>query len=80
MRLRESRPQPHAILSVADNYGVMSYAVFLFLLTIWWNDHWGEATACPYIHFEEALRGRMGILETAVRTAAEVAGGILVFK
>ena len=67
-------------LSVADNYGVMSYAVFLFLLTIWWGDHWGEATACPYIHFEEALRGRMGILETAVRTAAEVAGGILVFK
>ena len=58
----------------------MSYAVFLFLLTIWWGDHWGEATACPYIHFEDTLRGKMGVLETVVRTAAEVAGGILVFK
>ena len=58
----------------------MSYAVFLFLLTIWWSEHWGEATACPYIHFEETIKGKMGVVETVVRTAAEIAGGILVFK
>ena len=54
--------------------------MFLFLLTIWWSEHWGEATACPYIHFEETIKGKMGVVETVVRTAAEIAGGILVFK
>jgi hypothetical protein len=42
----------HCLFLVADNYGVTAYAVCLFLLTIWFSEHWGEATACPYNHFE----------------------------
>ena len=65
---------------VADNYGVTAYSVYLFLLTIWWSDHWNDATACPYIHFESTIQGKMSALETVVRTVAQVAGGLIVFK
>lgn len=66
--------------AVADNYGVLAYGVYLFTLTIWWGKVWGDATACPYIHFEDCLQGSMKPLEVAVRTAAEVFGGVAVFK
>jgi len=68
------------LIIVADHYGVLVYAIFLFTLTIWWSQHWGDATACPYIHFEDCVNGSMPILEVVVRTVAEVAGGIAVFK
>ena len=68
------------LVKVADNYGVMAYAVFLFTLTIWWGLHWGDATACPYIHFEDCINGSMPVLEVVVRTVAEVFGGVAVFK
>ena len=45
-----------AVYVVADNYGLLAYGVYLFLLTIWWSLHWGDATACPYNHFEELLQ------------------------
>ena len=41
---------------------------------------WGDATACPYFHFESLYEGTMKPLEVAVRTIAEVFGGIAVFK
>lgn len=44
-------------ISVADNFGVATYAVFLFALTIWWSLNWGEATACPYTHIEDVIEG-----------------------
>ena len=65
---------------VADNYGVTSYAVFLFLLTIWWSDHWQDSTACPYVHFEDCILGRMSLAETVVRTVAETTGGLVAFQ
>lgn len=68
------------LVIVADHYGVLAYAVCLFTLTIWWSQHWGDATACPYIHFENWINGPMPILEVLVRTAAQVFGGIAVFK
>jgi len=68
------------LIIVADHYGVMAYAVCLFTLTIWWSQHWGDATACPYIHFEDCINGSMPFLEVVVRTAAEVAGGLAVFR
>lgn len=68
------------LIIIADNYGVMAYAAFLFLLTIWWSDHWDDASACPYIHFEACLEGNMSLVETIVRTAAETAGGLAVFR
>ncbi len=67
-------------LSVADNYGVLAYAVFLFVLTIWFSRQWGEATACPYLQLEDLVAGTMGPKEAVVRTVAATAGGLAVFR
>jgi aquaporin related protein len=67
-------------IAVADNYGVPAYSVYLFALTIWWGRVWGDATACPYLNFEDCLQGSMPPLETIVRTAAATFGGVAVFK
>lgn len=45
------------LISVADNFGVATYAIFLFALTIWWSLNWGDATACPYTHIEDVIEG-----------------------
>merc|ERR1711997_1322071 len=58
----------------------MGYAIFLFSLTIWWGQHWGDATACPYLCFEDCINGSMSFLETAVRTIAATIGGVAVFS
>jgi len=68
------------LIIVADHYGVAAYSVCLFILTIWWSGHWGDATACPYHHFEACLSGSMCPLEVVVRTVAQVVGGLAVFK
>jgi len=67
------------LIIIADNYGVSTYAIFLFSLTIWWAQHWGDATACPYLCFEDCINGSMTFLETAVRTIAATIGGVAVF-
>ena len=68
------------LFTVADNYGVSAYAVYLFALTIWWGQVWGEATACPYFHFESWLEGTMKPLDVALRTIGATFGGVAVFK
>ncbi|XP_045500299.1 aquaporin-12 isoform X2 [Colias croceus] len=68
------------LIIVADNFGVATYAVFLFLLTIWWSLNWGEATACPYTHIEDIIEGRTDIRKAVLKTWAELGGGLLVFK
>lgn len=68
------------LIIIADNYGVTAYAVCLFLLTIWWAQQWGEATACPYIQMEDLLQGSINLVEAAVRIGAQVVGGLLVFR
>merc|ERR1712106_678216 len=68
------------LIIVADNYGLAAYGLGLFLLTIWWAQHWGDATACPYNHFEECVQGNMSRQETIVRTVAQTIGGVAVFK
>jgi len=68
------------LIIVADHYGVAAYAVCLFTLTIWWSQRWGDATACPLPHFEACANGQMPFVEVAVRTVAEVVGGVAVFK
>ena len=65
---------------VADNFGVSTYALFLFLLTIWWAINWGDATACPYTHIEDVIRGNTDIRTAVLKTFFELAGGMLVFK
>merc|ERR1719158_1799909 len=57
------------LIIIADNYGLAAYGLYLFLLTIWWSMKWGDATACPYNHFEECVQGNMSRQETTVRTA-----------
>lgn len=66
--------------TVADNYGIGCYALFLFALTIWWSHRWEDSNACPYVSFEECALGSMGVLEVLVRTVAATIGGIAVFQ
>ena len=40
----------------------------------------GDATACPYNHFESCVEGNMSKQETIVRTIAQVIGGVAVFR
>ncbi|KAJ8712120.1 hypothetical protein PYW07_004962 [Mythimna separata] len=68
------------LIIVADNFGVGTYAIFLFALTIWWSLNWGEATACPYTHIEDVIEGKGDIRKAFLKTWAELGGGILVFK
>merc|ERR1712227_1152685 len=68
------------LIIIADNYGLAAYGIYLFLATIWWSLHWGDATACPYNHFESCVEGTMTKQETIVRTIAQVIGGVAVFR
>ncbi|KAJ2945437.1 hypothetical protein O0L34_g249 [Tuta absoluta] len=68
------------LIIVADNFGVGTYAVFLFALTIWWSLNWGDATACPYTHLEEIIEGKGDVRRALLKTWAELTGGILIFK
>ncbi|XP_032598041.1 aquaporin-11 isoform X2 [Drosophila grimshawi] len=68
------------LIIVADNFGVAAYAIFLFLLTVWWGKVWGDASACPYTHMEDVLEGRTTFKEMALRTWAELMGGCCVYR
>lgn len=68
------------LIIVADNYGVATYAVFLFLLTIWWGKVWGDASACPYTHMEDMIQGKTSFREMALKTWAELMGGCCVYR
>ncbi|CAF4928814.1 unnamed protein product [Pieris macdunnoughi] len=68
------------LIVVADNFGVATYAVYLFALTIWWSLNWGDATACPYTHIEDVIEGRGDVRKAILKTWAELGGGMLVFK
>lgn len=65
---------------MADNFGVWTYAVYLFCLTIWWSRAWGEAAACPYVHLEDVVLGKLDSQLAMMKTWAEITGGIFVFK
>lgn len=68
------------LIIIADNYGIGAYAIYLFFLTIWWSDHWGDCTACPYNHMEACVTGEMTRKEMIVRSVAQTIGGVAVFK
>uniref|UniRef100_A0A1B0A4L1 Aquaporin n=1 Tax=Glossina pallidipes TaxID=7398 RepID=A0A1B0A4L1_GLOPL len=68
------------LIIVADNFGVAAYAVYLFLLTVWWGKVWGDASACPYTHMEDMLEGKTSLKEVALRTWAELMGGCCVYR
>lgn len=68
------------LIVVADNFGVATYAIFLFALTIWWSLNWGDASACPYTHIEDVIEGKGDVRKAVLKTWAELGGGLLVFK
>lgn len=65
---------------VADNFGVATYAIILFLLTIWWSQVWGDASACPYTHMEDMVEGRTTPRNVALKTWAQLMGGCCVWR
>jgi aquaporin rerated protein, invertebrate len=68
------------LIIVADNFGVATYAIFLFLLTCWWAQVWGNASACPYTHMEEMIEGNATPREVALKTWAQLMGGCCVWR
>lgn len=68
------------IESVADNFGVAAYAIYLFFLTIWWGQVWGNATACPYTHMEDMAEGKVAPRVVALKSWAQLMGGCCVFR
>ena len=59
--------------------GVSSSILIVMYITL---SSWrpGDATACPYNHFESCVEGTMTKQETIVRTIAQVIGGVAVFR
>lgn len=70
----------YKIYIVADNFGVATYAIFLFLLTIWWSRVWGDASACPYTHMEDMVEGKTSPRVVALKTWAQIMGGCCVYR
>ncbi|KAK9505313.1 hypothetical protein O3M35_009397 [Rhynocoris fuscipes] len=68
------------LIIVADNYGVSTYALYLFLLTIWWSKNWGDATACPYTHIEEYVEGKTWISHVFAKILCQLIGGLLTYR
>lgn len=65
---------------MADNYGVWIYALYLFLLTIWWSFRWENATACPYNPLEEVFEGNYNLLYALLLILSQVLGGLAIFR
>jgi len=68
------------LIIVTEAYGIWMYALFLFLLTIWWANHWQDAAGCPYIHVESYLDGSSSLSQAILCCLAEVAGGVAIYK
>lgn len=73
-------PKKFELSLVADNWGVWMYALYLFLLTIWWSVNWDEASACPYTHMEDVVIRKKPLIVAFLSICAELAGGLLIFK
>ncbi|XP_018026270.1 aquaporin-11 [Hyalella azteca] len=68
------------LIIIADNYGVGAYALYLFLMTVWWGQSWGAATACPYSLLEEYVETGSDPKEVVTKIVAQVIGGIASFR
>ncbi|XP_076067145.1 aquaporin isoform X2 [Oratosquilla oratoria] len=68
------------LIIIADNYGVHSYAVYLFLMTIWWGQSWGSATACPYSLLEEYVEAGTSGVDVVLKIVGQTIGGIASFR
>lgn len=52
----------------------------LFLLTIWWSQVWGDASACPYTHMEDVAEGKTSFRVMALKIWAQLMGGCCVWR
>ncbi|CAG5089763.1 Similar to AQP11: Aquaporin-11 (Milnesium tardigradum) [Cotesia congregata] len=68
------------LIIIADNWGVSMYAIYLFVLTIWWSKVWEDATACPYTHLEELVEGKKSLRDAFLLIWAELVGGLAIFR
>ncbi|KAG0716407.1 Aquaporin-11 [Chionoecetes opilio] len=68
------------LIIIADNYGVGAYAIFLFLMTIWWSNSWGSATACTYTLLEEYVETGSNPVHVLLKIIAQVIGAIVSFS
>lgn len=66
--------------TVADNFGVHTYAVYLFALTIWWSKVWGDASACPYTQMEDLLERQTSPRVATLKIWAQLMGGCCVYR
>ena len=65
---------------MSENFGVEYYAVYLFLLNVWWGIAWGDASACPYMHVEDLVDGKTTLADVALCTWAELMGGFCIHR
>ena len=65
---------------IAGSSGVSTYAVYLFVLSIYQSSAWGDVYACPYLHVEDWWLGRQGLVTAMLRILAEVAGGWVTWR
>ncbi|CAG9863814.1 unnamed protein product [Phyllotreta striolata] len=70
----------YELIIIADNWGISSYALFLFLLTVWWGTQWEEATACPYNPLEDVLEGGKNTKTAILTVASQLVGALVTFK
>ncbi|XP_068913262.1 aquaporin-11 isoform X1 [Tenebrio molitor] len=68
------------LIVVADNWGIWAYALYLFLLTIWWSKNWDTATACPYSPVEEILEGAQDVSNAALLIFSQILGALVTFR
>ncbi|XP_022916869.1 aquaporin-11 [Onthophagus taurus] len=68
------------LIIVADNYGVVMYGLFLFLLTVWWSFNWEDSSACPYIPIEEIFERKRNIFIGFLVIGAQILGGLSIFR
>ncbi|XP_063864911.1 aquaporin-11-like isoform X2 [Scylla paramamosain] len=68
------------LIIIADNYGVWAYGVYLFLMTIWWGQSWGSATACPYSLLEEYVEQGSNPVHVVLKIISQVIGGLVSFR
>ncbi|KAG5871906.1 hypothetical protein JTB14_017958 [Gonioctena quinquepunctata] len=70
----------YELIIVADNWGVSTYALFLFLLTLWWSAKWEDASACPYNAIEDVIEGKRTLKHALLIIVSQILGGLITFR
>ncbi|CAH2011025.1 unnamed protein product [Acanthoscelides obtectus] len=68
------------LIIVADNWGVGAYALYLFLLTIWWSLKWEDASACPYAPLEQVFEGSKNVKTALLIVISQVLAALVTFR